>query len=426
MLSLWTMVVREIAYRKTNFALGLAGVSIATGLLIGVLTCYELHRVRSEQIADRQASQAETMMAALRSDVRNAMHRLGFNAIILPKDQPLADWYAEDYASKTMPEAWASRLDDTKELVDRYLPRLRQKLDWSEQRRTILVVGLGVERILDASVGGESRLSEDIPPGSCVAGYELHNALGLRPGQEIVIRDRRFRIAKCERELGTKDDITVWMNLADAQQLAGKPQLINEIMLVEHLSVWGNLAQVRGRIAEILPDCQVVQVASDTLSRAHARIKTAEEARAAVEHERSKQALLRAERDSAFVALLPLGSLACVCWIGFLAYQNVRDRLVEMASLMAIGFRAGDVRLLVVSKAVVLGFAGGIVGCVLGIGIASLLPTRGQTMVWIGLPTALGYFGIAQAMGLATSILGGWLPAHAAAGTDPAEILREE
>ena len=68
----------------------------------------------------------------------------------------------------------------------------------------------------------------------------------------------------------------------------------------------------------MLPDCQVVEIASETLSRAHARIKVAEEAQAAVEQEREKRALLQAERRSAMTKLVPLGFLACAVWIGFL------------------------------------------------------------------------------------------------------------
>ena len=80
----------------------------------------------------------------------------------------------------------------------------------------------------------------------------------------------------------------------DAQQLLGQPNMINEILLVEHLEVWGRSAEVRRRIAEVLPDCQVVEMASETMSRAHAHAKVAEEARAAVEQERQRQASLAA------------------------------------------------------------------------------------------------------------------------------------
>jgi ABC-type lipoprotein release transport system permease subunit len=425
-MSIWTMMIREIAYRKVNFLLGLAGVAAAVGLLIGVLTCLELHDARSEEIVASKEEETKAVMAGLRSDVKGAMHGLGYNAIILPKDQALGDWYAEDYAAKTMPESWAARLANTRELVDRYLPRMRQKLKWDEKQWTIIVVGVGEERILDTSVCEDKPLVDAIPRGGCVVGYELHTALSLEAGEEIAVLGKVFRVEKCEKELGTKDDITIWMSLADAQELLDKPDLINEIMLVEHLSVWGHTADVRRRVAEVLPDCQVVEIASETLARAHARIKVAEEAKATVQRETEKRALLREERRNVLLRLVPLGSLVCAIWIGFLMYLNVRDRAPEIGVLMTLGFRPGGVRTLVLSKAFLLGAFGGLVGFALGTGGAFLLEIHGHAFNAIEIAAALEYFGLAQAMGIVTCVLGSWVPARAAAAMDPAELLHEE
>ncbi len=424
-MSIWSMMLHEIAYRKVNFLLGLAGTAAAIALLVGVLTGLQFHVVRSDEIVFRKEEETKAVMVGLRSDLRQAMQRLGYNAIVLPKDQPLGDWYAEDYGAITMPESWAPRLDETRELVDRYLPRLRQKLKWEERQWTILVVGAGRERVLDTSVGEAAPLAGSIPQGSCVVGYELHHALGLEPGQEIAVLGRVFRIDKCERELGTKDDISIWIPLADAQQLLNQPGAINEILIVEHLSVWGNLAEVRRRMAAVLPDCQVVEIASETMSRTHARIKVAEEAQAAVEQEKEKRAMLQAERRNAMTRLVPLGFLACAVWIGLLMYVNVRERAPEIGVLRAIGFRAGDVRTLVFSKACVLGIAGGLAGFALGTAGAMLLEGRAQAVAALGWGIALEQFGLAQAMGIAACVLGSWLPARVAAALDPAEILHE-
>jgi len=424
-MSIWSMMLHEIAYRKVNFLLGLAGTAAAIALLVGVLTGLQFHVVRSDEIVSRKEEETKAVMIGLRSDLRQAMQRLGYNAIVLPKDQPLGDWYAEDYGAITMPESWAPKLDETRELVDRYLPRLRQKLKWEERQWTILVVGVGPERVLDTSVGEAAPLAGSIPQGTCVVGYELHHALGLEPGQEIAVLGRVFRIDKCERELGTKDDISIWIPLADAQQMLNQPGAINEILIVEHLSVWGNLAEVRRRMAAVLPDCQVVEIASETMSRTHARIKVAEEAQAAVEQEKEKRALLQAERRNAMTKLVPLGFLACAVWIGLLMYVNVRERAPEIGVLRAIGFRAGDVRTLVFSKACVLGIAGGLAGFALGTAGAMLLEGRVQAVAALGWGIALEQLGLAQAMGIAACVLGSWLPARVAAALDPAEILHE-
>lgn len=424
-MSIWTMMIREIAYRKVNFLLGLVGVSAAVGLLVGVLTCLDLHDARSEEIVVGKEEETRAVMGALKSDVKKAMQGLGYNAIILPKDQPLGDWYAQDYAAKTMPVSRAARLADTKELVDRYLPRLRQKLKWEEKQWTIIVVGVGDERILDTSVCEDKPLAGAIPGGGCVVGYELHSALGLEAGEEIAVLGNLFRVERCEKELGTKDDITIWMNLADAQALLDKPELINEIMMVEHLSVWGNIAEVRRRVADVLPNCQAVEIASETLARAHARIKVAEEAKATIQRETEKRALLQRERRHVLIRFLPLGSLVCAIWIGFLMYLNVRDRAPEIGVLMTLGFRSGGVRTLVLSKALLLGGVGGLVGFALGTGAAFLLGTRGHAAPATGTVAVLEYFGLALVMGIATCISGSWVPARAAATMDPAEVLHE-
>jgi putative ABC transport system permease protein len=417
--------LREIAYRKLNFLLGLAGISAAIALLVGVLTGLQFHAVRSDELVSRKEAETKAVMATLRRDLKKSMQRLGYNAIVLPKDQSLGDWYAEDFAANTMPEAQAAQLAGTRELVDRYLPQLRQKLTWEEQQWTILVVGVGRERILDTSVCEGAPLARTIPRGSCVVGYELHTALGLKTGQETAILGRVFRIEKCEQELGTKDDISIWMDLADAQELLNKPNAINEILIVEHLSVWGNLTEVRRRTAGVLPDCQVVEIASETLSRAHARIKVAEEAQASVEQEREKRARLQAERRRATTKLVPLGFLACAVWIGFLMVLNVRERAPEIGVLRAIGFRAGDVRLLVLSKACLLGLVGGLAGFALGTAVASLLEVQTQAGSALGLGIALQQLGLAEALAVAACVLGSWLPARAAAALDPAEVLHE-
>jgi putative ABC transport system permease protein len=168
-----------------------------------------------------------------------------------------------------------------------------------------------------------------------------------------------------------------------------------------------------------------VEIASETLSRAHARIKVAAEAQASAEQEREKRALLQAERRSAMRELVPLGFLACTVWIGFLMILNVRERAPEIGVLRAIGFRARDVRVLVLSKACLLGVAGGLAGFAIGTAVAILLEVQAQAGSAMGLGIVLEQLGLAEAMAVAACVLGSWLPARAAAALDPAEVLHE-
>ncbi|MFO7903757.1 MAG: ABC transporter permease [Planctomycetota bacterium] len=425
-MSIWSMMGREIAYRKLNFLLGMIGVVVAIAILASILTSLSVHEARSEHIVARKEKETETARAALASDVRKAMHHLGYNAVVLPRDQSLGDYYADDYAAKTMPESWAARLADTRQVVDRYLPRLRRKVDWTERSWTILIVGLGSEHILDTSVSDDTPLVERISPGECVVGHELAAALDLKPNQEIDILGQSYRIAECREELGTKDDITIWMGLSDAQDLLGLTDQINEIAVVEHLSVWGREDEVQQAIAKVLPECQVVELKSHTDTRAHARVKVAEEREASLAQERAKQAALRVERMRMLAKLVPLGSVLCAVWIGLLTYSNVRERRREMGVLLAIGFPLAMMRRLLLAKAVLLGAAGGLMGFVAGAGLALWSDSSGAGLPPFDGPTMIVSLLFSVVLGTLVSLFGSWVPILSAAATDPATVLQDE
>jgi len=80
----------------------------------------------------------------------------------------------------------------------------------------------------------------------------------------------------------------------------------------------------------------------------------------------------------------------------------------------------------VLSKACLLGLAGGLAGFALGVAAAILLEDHAAGGAGLQLGLALEYLGFAAALGVAACLLGSWLPAAAAAGMDPAEILQQE
>ncbi len=425
-MSVWKMVIREMAYRKLSLALALGGVSAAVASLVGALTLLRFHDAQTESILVARRAETKAIMDGLREDVKKAMHRLGYNAIILPENQPLGDWYADDYASLSLPDDTVSKLSRTQGLCERLLPRLRQKVEWREKKWTVIVVGVGKEHILEATVSEQHSLVQDISPGTCVLGYELHHALDLKPGDQITILGRPCAVVRCEPETGTKDDITIWMHLADAQDLLGKPGVVNEVLIVEHLSVWGNVKEVRRKVRAAVPGCQVVEMASETMTRAHARIKVAEEAEASLLRERDKRKMLKAEMARNVLIFVPMSLLVCSIWIGFLMYLNVRDRILEMGTLSALGYRSRLLQALVLVKAGVIGLLGTLLGFVLGTGGVMVLKGAQSAVVpWSG-RAVVGHLGAALAVAITICLVGSWLPARALSRLDPAEVLRGE
>ena len=94
------LILREILYRKTNFLLSTLAVLVAVGSVVAAISLLDRYAIRGEQRAAEQQVELKAKMAVLEDDYRKIALKLGFNVVILPKDQNLADFYADDFASK--------------------------------------------------------------------------------------------------------------------------------------------------------------------------------------------------------------------------------------------------------------------------------------------------------------------------------------
>ena len=102
------LVCREIWHRKLNFLVSLLAIVVLVGYAVGALTLIRAQRERTEQ-----------RVAALDDEIRKITKSLGFNINILPADQNLADFHANDFGEKTMPFEYVSGQERLDHLVDR-------------------------------------------------------------------------------------------------------------------------------------------------------------------------------------------------------------------------------------------------------------------------------------------------------------------
>lgn len=424
------LAVREILYRKLNFALGLVSIAVAVGCLIGALTLLRVHDVRTRQILEHKEARTRTQMARLKDGVRKAMLKLGFNVVILPKNQNLSDWYSDDYASKYMPEEYVDRLARSGVVTVRhFLPSLQQKTRWPERKRTIILIGTRGE-VPNLHKDPKKPLVQPVPKGKMVVGHELHQSLGLNVGDKVVLLGREFTVHKCHKERGSKDDITVWIHLEEAQELLDKKGLINAILALECLCTGDSLSKVRASITQVLPDTRVIEVGTKVLARAEARLRVAEVAGAALEQEKKLRSRLRYEREHFASILVPLVMVTCGIWIGFLAFTNVRERRFEIGILRALGLRSRQILSLFLSRAIVMGLVGGALGFVTGffagrcVGVTLEKVDVNVVQAQVLFDPALVVLALVLAPFL--SAVASWIPSMIAAQYDPAEILREE
>ncbi len=420
------LVFREIVHRKLGFALGVLSASVAVACLVGALAILQKHDARTEQIIAARQAETKRQMAKLEDDYRKLMLKMGFNVLILPKDQNLTDLYADDFASKYMPEEYAARLAKSRVVtINHILPSLQQKVKWPESDRTVLLMGVRGEVYIQSAQ--QKPLLEPVAPGTMVLGQELGRNLALKAGDKTRLMGREFTVAKINPERGNKDDITVWLNLPEAQELLGKKGLINGILALDcTCDTLDRLGRIRPEIARILPDTQIIEYASQALTRAEARQRAAAEAETSLRREKEGREKLRGEREALAAVLVPVVLAGSSVWLGLLALANVRERRAEIGILRALGLRSGQILLVFLSKAMAIGFTGACLGYLGGRVVGALWREAG------GAPPVQIAFVDLRLLVLVlvaaplVAALASWLPAATAAQQDPAVVLREE
>ncbi len=432
---LGVLILGELRHRWLNSLLALLTLLIAIASLGAALALLREHRLTTAAIIDAKEEETRTRLATLNEDMRRITVRMGFNILILPKEQNLGDFYADDYASRTMPEEYAERLAASGiATINHILPSLQQKIRWSEQERTVLLIGVRGEVPAAAEVGKDGKAAKGakkpllpgVRRGEAMLGHDLHRALKLKPGGIITLRGQTFTVSECRPEKGTKDDITIWIHLSDAQVLLAQPGRINAILALEcNCAAVDRLGEIRQDVARILPDTQVLEYESQALARAEARNRAEAEGVSALAAERAQRARLEQEKERLAALVVPLALVVCAVLIGLLSWQNVRERALEIAILRAIGLGTASILTVVLSRAALIGLFGSVIGFAVGLLAAQVwVPTAAMHSAVHELLTP-GWMIAVLVAGPLLAMAAAWLPALVAARQDPAQLLRE-
>jgi ABC-type lipoprotein release transport system permease subunit len=417
------MVLGEVRHNGVGFLLGVAAFLGAVAVVVGMLTLLRAHQRETQKMMAQKEADVRSRAAEAEAGVRRAMEKLGFSAVILPRDQNLGDFYAFDYAAKTLPETSAATLREAGvQTLQRLVPVLRMCFEWPERKRVVLVAGVS-DDAKDLPGEDRDRFVEPVALGQVSLGREIHSSLGLHVGDSIEIQGKPFAVAKCDRERGDKDDVTVWMNLHDAQALLSQEGRINEILAVQAPEAWNDLPRVREEIARLLPDAQAVARSAKTVTTAWAVRNALKEEESALERERvEREGVLGAEsRTFGLLGSLAIG-LAAV-WVALVCWGNLRARQAEIGILRTLGFRSSQILALFLGRPVLMALVGGVAGVLVGrFGVPPVAGLAHLPLVWADLGMLAG----AVAGALVVGTLAGAVPALAAARRDPARILARE
>ncbi len=424
------LVLQEIRYRKIDFILGVFAVVVASGCLVAVMTLLRGHALRVSELMEAQQADTLSLMRAAEDDYRKITKKLGYNILILAKEQDLNAFHTQGYATALMPESYVEQLVNQKVMTIRHLlPTLHEKITWDEQDNLpVILVGVRGEATLAHRPPRKSML-DPVQPGEIRIGSVLHERLGLNKGDTVRLKGRSFTISEVQPPRGNADDVTVWVHLKTAQEMLKRPGKINAIMALSCHCQGAPIEGIRKELLAILPDTQAIELVSRSVVRDEARSRVSALSRETVEDQAEHHAQLREAREAFAAWLVPLILVGATVWIGLLTLGNVRERTTEIGIWRALGFRSTQVLRIFVTRAMITGLAGAALGWAGGF-LVGVLWSRAEGVsagsIGAGALVDMPLLAAVLLLSPLLTALASWLPAMLAAQQDPAQVLRQE
>lgn len=422
------LALREIAHRKLTFFLGVLSVMVAVGVLVGAVALLRGHDLRTEVVIAQKEAETREEMARMEDDYRRIMKDMGYNVLVLHKDQSFDEMQRVGHPTHYMPEDYAQRLADEKiESLNHLLPILQERTQWPERGREVILAG--VRGQVPMHYMGREKMTPimaPVEPDEVKVGYEVARELGISEGDTVSFHGLSLKVAEVYDRRGTQDDQTVWVNLSHAQRWLNRPGQVNGILALECICSPDDVGLIEQQVREILPDTRVYEFTSLIKARGLARQRAEETRKKAIEAEIAQRARLRDERRAFAAVLVPVAAAGAAAWVFFLSLGNVRERRQEIGILRAIGVGAGRIQQAFLLKAVMMGLGGGLLGVPAGLFVGAWLS---EAPVTAGAPAAPAVMQVAVVALLGAPLLAalaGLMPSVLAARQDPAVVLRED
>ncbi|MCK9265280.1 FtsX-like permease family protein [bacterium] len=430
------LVIKELSFRKINFLLLLIAASVAVAAFVGTHSSMKVFDVTTEEIILQKEAETKESMLKLEDDYRVIMKRLGYNALIIHKNEDISNLRTRGYPTLFMPEEGAVKLgkSGTKRL-NHLLPFIQTSIYWPEQQRNIIVSGIkhqvpvsAKKFHIDEEGGYKDPITPPLQAGTTNIGYEIANKMKLSEGSAIKIKGEEFVVNTVYPQRGNDDDLTLWLPIDRVQQWLGKQGQINGIFALQCVCQGTEdlLLTIKKEVAAVLPDAQVIGFGSIAAVRQDARKRASVAHKAAMEAELKNRAELRKAREQLFSIAVPSIIAISVILITVLSFLNVRERHLEIATLRALGFRSKQIFYIFLSRAFLVGILGGFIGYLIGVFIGVLAGRASPFGVVLSSIFSVKLFVGVLLLAPCVTIFTSWVPALNASMKDPATILRED
>jgi putative ABC transport system permease protein len=327
----------------------------------------------------------------------------GLNVVVLPAATSLDRYWTLGYSEHSMPQEYMQRVEG-QAVANRLIPLLRRRVRVGAV--DVMVTGIAGE-VFKGGQRMKPVFGLDPAPGTCVVGGVVARALSLERGDELELLGVSFTVEQVLGEVGTAEDVVVYLGLAEAQGLFGLEGRINEIQALEcHCGeeVTDPLAHLRATLEPLLPGTQIL------------RQEDAADAR--------REQRLLAERSLRVAT--PLVLVLCGLVVAVLAALNVRERREELGVLHALGHGPAVTGGVMLGRALLVGLVGALLGSLVGGVIAE---HYGASIFQLGkapIPEGASLLPLSLLLAPLFALAASLAPVLAAAAADPAEVLRRD
>jgi len=360
-------------------------------------------------------------------EVAGKLDKLGANVLILPKGVTLQDYYSADMHSETIPEEHVAELALSGLTgVEAISPKLC--VPTSIDGRNVILTGILPQadiQKLAAWQGGmlfkkhegckakinvvdakgdapealaERRALQNLNENEVILGADYAAMNGLAPGDTLKLLGEQFSVLTTLPESGTVDDGRVFAHLHTVQRLTKSGEVVN---IIEVVGCCEDVAN--GLVSDmqtILPDTKIVTIAN------------------VVETQVSINRMMT-NLSYLFLAILVAVGGASMASASF---ANVIERRREIGTLMALGATPRFVTQLFLAKAILLGFAGGIAGYIVGSILAMFLGPYFADVSVLPIPS-LAF--VASGIAILVTLVASYFPARQASNLDPCICFKE-
>jgi ABC-type lipoprotein release transport system permease subunit len=388
-MSPFRLVIEELLYRRISSLVIIFTVIVASSVSVAI---YSLSKT----------SENET---------RKIMREQGLNLYIFPKGTDLIDFYSVNH-TETFPDSYVDILAASKTFdAVRHLTGILQIQypDWKDSNGSlhrILLFGYKDEAE-QKYLPRQETMGFDVKKGTVQLGALV--AKNVNPGAPFIIegvdgKTYRFAVDKRLAEGKGMRDQGVSFHLEDLQEVLGMQGKINKIEALGCICHDGRIKNARSQVQDIFPDLEVTEISSIADARENQR--------------------LMMNKYGAFI--IPFVILSALLITGLLFHQNVNARKREIGLLFALGRSSYTILFMILTKAYLLGLAGGMIGFFSGSWIAAYFGKEIFRFTafdikpeWQVLLYTLIVFPLLWT-------LSSWIPALLATRIDAAKILSEE